>query len=357
VFSKILLALVVAASAFAPALGQNAPPAGDAVWPYLAAMQPSQRLDVMAREAKREAQLSIYSAIGIDRAKPFIDIFKQKYPGIEVSLVRMTTNELATRLQTEARVGRTQADLMISSSDWLELVSSALAPYETTAWADLDPRFRHGGVAQGWTAIDFDSLVEVIAWRTDRVSSQDAPKTLDQLGQPKWKGRVGMPKVREQFLDAMITLYGDKTAMQKVDALAALNNRAYASIAATAEALGAGEVDMAWGVSGARAERLKASGAPVAYVIQDPPMTLNETMAVVKLGQHPYAAALFLDLMSQASTMEATDKIEPGRTFGNIKGKYAIPLSSIPNLFVYRPIPPARYRELNRIVEDKFLRN
>ena len=66
-FSKTLLALVVAASLFGPALAQNAPPGGDAVWPYLAAMQSPQRLDVMIREAKREGQLSIYSAIGIDR--------------------------------------------------------------------------------------------------------------------------------------------------------------------------------------------------------------------------------------------------------------------------------------------------
>src|SRR5262249_9163469 len=158
-----------------------------------------------------------------DRAKAFIDLFKAKYPGIEVTTTRMSVGEATTRLQTEARAGRGQADFFISSSDQLDLVGPTLAPYETTAWADIDPKFKHGSMKAGWTALDSDSLVEAIAWRTDRVASKDAPKTLDQLANPKWKGRVGMNSVREQFIDAMIQIYGEKAAMQKIDALAALN--------------------------------------------------------------------------------------------------------------------------------------
>ena len=198
-------------------------------------------------------------------------------------------------------------------------------------------------------------LIEVIAWRTDRVQAAEAPKTLDELAQSKWKGRAGTVKVREPFVDAYIEFYGEKAAMEKIDALAALDNRIYPSIAALSEGLGAGEIDVAWGISGARAARLKESGRPVDFVFQQPPMTLNETMAVGRLTKHPYASALLMEFVTDVKTMEASDKIEKGRVFGHTKGNFTIPLAK--DMFVYRELPDARYKELNRIVERKFIRD
>jgi iron(III) transport system substrate-binding protein len=337
------------------ASAQPAPQEGDAVWKYLATLPKVERLAALKREAAREGSLVIYSAIGQDRASVFLDLFKKENPEVKIEFLRMTTNELAQKVMTEFRASRTNLDLMMSSSDWLGLLHDALAPYQTTTWTDLDPRFRHGGVSDGWTAVDFDSLIEVIAWRTDRIAAGDAPKTLDQLADPKWKGRTGTTKVREQFLDALIELNGEPAALAKLDGLAALGNRIYPSIAGLSEGLGAGEIDIAWGLSGARAARLKQAGAPVDFVFQDPPMTLNETMAAGRLAKHPYAAALLMEFVTDVATMEASDKIEPGRVFGDTKGTFAIPLA--PKIFVYRELPPDRYKELNRIVERKLIRN
>jgi iron(III) transport system substrate-binding protein len=355
---RALIGAAVLAMAMAgpPAAAADAAPQdGAAAWEYLAKLPAAERLAVLKREAAREGALVIYSAIGLDRASVFLDMFKQENPAIRVEFSRMTTNELAQKVTTEFRAKRTNLDLMISSSDWLGLLNAALAPYQTTTWNDLDPRFRHGSVADGWTAIDFDTLIEVIAWRTDRVPAAEAPRTLDALAQAKWKGRVGTTKVREQFLDAAISLYGEKAATEKFDALAALDNRIYPSIAGLSEGLGAGEIDIAWGLSGARAARLKQAGAPVDFVVQDPPMSLNETMAAGKLATHPYAAALLMEFVTSVKAMEASDKIEPGRAFGSLSGKFTIPLT--PANFVYRELPPDKYRELNRIVERKLIRS
>jgi iron(III) transport system substrate-binding protein len=347
-----LLALVLLALGL-PVQAQ--PREGPAVWQYLDGLPAAQRLEVLKKEAAREGALVIYSAIGLDRAKVWLDPFKAENPGIKVEYLRMTTNEAAQKVLTEHRAGRTNMDLFMSSSDWLGLVKDALAPYQPTTWDELDPRFRHGSAKEGWTAVDFDSLIEVIAWRTDRIPSAQAPKTLDELADPKWKGHTGTVKVREPFVDAMHKIYGDKAATEKIDRLAALGSRVYPSIAALSEGLGAGEVDIAWGISGARAARLKATGLPVDFVQQEPPMTLNETMAVGALAAHPYAAALLMEYVTRASTMEASDKVEPGRVFGNTRGRFTIPLAR--NVFVYPAIPPAQFKELNRIVERKFIRS
>ena len=334
---------------------QAQPKEGAAVWTYLASLPAAQRMEVLKREAAREGSVVIYSAIGLDRAKIWLDPFTKENPGIKVDYLRMTTNEAAQKALTEYRAGRTNMDVFMSSSDWLGLVKDALAPYQPTTWNDLDPRFRHGSMQDGWTAVDFDSLIEVIAWRTDRVPSAQAPKTLDQLADPKWKGRTGTVKVREPFVFAMNSIYGEKVATEKIDRLAALDSRVFPSIAALSEGLGAGEIDIAWGISGARAARLKASGVPVDFVQQEPPMTLNETMAAGRLAKNPYAAALVMEYVTNVRTMEASDKAEPGRVFGNTKGTFTIPLAA--NVFVYPEIPPEQFKELNRIVERKFIRS
>jgi iron(III) transport system substrate-binding protein len=343
---------IVALAAGAAAHAQ--PREAAAVWPYLASLPAAQRMEILKREAAREGALVIYSAIGLDRAKVWLDPFTKEHPDVKVEYLRMTTNELAQKTITEHRANRTSMDVFMSSSDWLGLVKDALAPYQPTTWNDFDPRFRHGGVKEGWTAIDFDSLIEVIAWRTDRIPSAQAPKSLDALMDAKWKGRAGTVRVREPFIDAMIKIYGEKVAMEKIDRLAALESRVFPSIAALSEGLGAGEIDIAWGISGARAARLKASGVPVDFVQQDPPMTLNETMAAGRLAKNPYAAALLMEYVTDVKTMEASDKVEPGRVFGHTKGKFTIPLAS--DVFVYPAIPPEQFKQLNRLVERKFIR-
>jgi len=357
-FDRILMAAAMTAAlgAASPSIAQDVPTDPAKVWSYLNSLAPTERMDVIEREARREGKLVIYAAMGTDRARVFLDMFEKRYPGIDVEFNRMSTSELPQKLMLEYRTGRSTADVAMTSSEWLGVLSEALGPYVPTSWNDLHPKFRHGGIEQGWAAADHDSLIEVIGWRTDRVSADEAPKSLDELSDPKWHGRVGTTRAREQFVDAYIARYGRDEAMAKIDRLAALDNRIFPSIAGLAEALGAGEIDVAWGVSGTRVARLKAAGAPVDFVLQSPAMTLNETIAVTRLASHPYAAALLMEFLLDPATMEASDKIEPGRLFGNTKGTYTIPATVFEDLTIYRSIPQDEFRDLNRIVEQKFIR-
>lgn len=357
-FRSLLAAAAAAVSLCGQALAQEAPRDLLEVWPYLNSLPAAERLEVLEREATREGRLVIYAAMGTDRARVFLDLFEERYPGIAVEFNRMSTSELPQKLMLEVRTGRSSVDLVMTSSEWLGVLSDGLAPYVPTVWDDLHPAFRHGGVEEGWAAADHDSLIEAIAWRTDRVDAAEAPASLDELSDPKWRGRVGTTRAREQFLDGYINLYGEEEAMEKIDRLAELNNRIFPSIAGLAEALGAGEVDLAWGVSAARVERLKGVGAPVDYVLQQPAMTLNETVAVARLANNPYAAALLMEFLLDHETMEASDVIEPGRLFGNLKGSFTIPqwILTAEDLTVYRAIPEDEFRTLNRIVEQKFVR-
>ncbi|MGD9846779.1 MAG: hypothetical protein AB7U47_15470 [Variibacter sp.] len=178
-------AVFMAFAATVPATAQQqAPREGDAVWAYLKSLPAAERLETIKRESAREGQLTIYGAIAIERAQILLDLFKKDYPDVKAEFVRLTTTDLPQRITVEFRAGRTNADAAIITSDRLEIMSTAVGPYQPTTWDDFDPRFRHGGGDAGWAAIDYELLVEAIAWRTDRIKSDEAPKSLVQLSEP-----------------------------------------------------------------------------------------------------------------------------------------------------------------------------
>ena len=63
-----------------------------------------------------------------------------------------------------------------------------------------------------------------------------------------------------------------------------------------------------------------------------------------------------MEYLTEASTLEALDKVEPGRMFGNTKGTYAIDFRKYPSLRLYQPITKERFAELDKIVQDLFIR-
>lgn len=343
------------------ALGSSAglaqdPPTGDELWPYLGGLDREARMALLAERAASEGSVIIYGTLGIDRAQLFIDPFQAQYPDVKIEFVRQTTGEISQRLLAEQQAGVPGADIVICSPALLDLIKGALAPYEPTTWTEFDPAFLRGSAADGWTSIDYEVLPYVIAWRTDRVTDAEAPKSFDALMDPKWAGRTGTVVALEPTVDGFIQIYGEEEGMKKVEALAALQNRTYESIGALNSALASGEVDVAWHLGGYRAGPLKASGAPVDYVFEDPTFAVTDSISIARGAPHPYAAALFMEFMTSADTLEAMDKLEPGRLFGNLQGTYTNQISDFPSLYVFTPLDEARFAELNRIVEDLFVR-
>ena len=328
------------------------------VWQSLSKLSPSERKVVIEPEARREGTLVLYGATGLDRAQFWIAEFNKRYPDIKVEFVRLQAAELYQKIATERRTGQLRADLVITTITYLDLLKDvgALAPYETSEWKDFDPRFRMGGADKGWTAVVYEIFPHAIAWRTDRVSSADAPKRTADLTDAKWRGRMGTTKHMEDFLGGTLTKLGPDKGMDLIKGLAAQRNRLYQSHAALSDALAAGEVDVAWGLIAARAIELAGKGAPVAYTLSDPQLAEGNTLSIGRDTSKPHAAALFMDVMLSAEVLEASDRWQPGRIFGNRKGTYSIPATRTAELFIFPALSPERYKELNRLAEDLFVR-
>lgn len=326
------------------------------IWNSLNAMGKDQRLASLKEQATKDGKVVVYGTLGIDRAQAFIDLFEKQYPGIKVDFVRLTTGEVSQKVLAEQKAGRVGADVIIANPAVLELISSTIAPYEPTNWKDFDPRFRHGGGAAGWNALDYEILPYAIAWRTDRIPASEAPKTFEALYNPKWQGRMGTVTVLEPMVQGLIDVFGETKGMEKVNALASTKSRNYPSIGALSGGLASGEIDIAWNIGAYRAVELKRSGAPVDFVIEDPAFAVTDTISVTREAPRPHAAALFIEFMTTPSTLEALDKLQPGRIAGNTIGNYQYKIADFPSLYVFKPLDKANFTKLNRLVEQLFIR-
>jgi iron(III) transport system substrate-binding protein len=338
-------------------MAQTAPKEADKAWPFIAGLPPEQRQAVIEREANREGSIVIYGALGIDRAKFLVDEFNRVYPKIKVEFVRLTANDLLTKLTAEHRAHRMNADLVITTTSYMDLLKDTLAPYQQRSWADWDSRFLFGSAAKGWTGVVYELLPTTIAWRTDRgITRKTAPKTLVEMEDPKWRGRAGATTQLEEFIDSMFVTYGEAAGMEQVKRLAALDNKLIATNAALADMLGSGEVDLTWNFVAHRAYFLQKKGAPIDWVFMDPQFAQGVTISITRLTSRPYAAAAFMDHLLEAETLEKLDRLEAGRIFGNTKGKYAIALDQFPKMLIYRSLPKEEFARLNGIVQELFIR-
>ena len=341
-----------------PARTMSQPNASAAAWQALSKLPPPERRALLEREARKEGTLVLYGATGLDRAQFWIGEFNKRYPDIKVEFVRLQAAELYQKIATERRTGQLRADLVITTITYLDLLREvgALASYESSNWSDFDPRFRMGAADQGWTAVVYEVFPHAIAWRTDRISAADAPKTMADLLNAKWRGRLGTTRHMEDYLNSTLTRLGQDKGMEFVKGLAAQRSRIYQSHAALSDALAAGEIDVAWSIIAARPIELATKGAPVAHVLSDPAIAEGNTISIGRDTTRPHAAALFLDVMLSPEVLEASDRWQPGRIFGNTRGKFALSLDRTRDLYIFPALSQSRYKELNRLAEDLFVR-
>lgn len=349
--------LAVVAGMAPPAFSAEAPKDAADAWKYLHGLKGQERMAALEREAKREGELVVYGALGIDAFQRWQKLFNDRYPDIKVDFVRLSGRQVPDKVMLEHRTGRMNADAVLSDMSLMNLLNDGLAPYEPTTWSEYGPLYKQGSYQEGWTAAVVYITPTTIAWRTDRVSADEAPKSLDDLANnvEKWKGRVGATDQMERFMAALISQYGEKEAMAKVAKLADLDPKLYKSTAALAQGMGAGEFDVAFNFNYDRPAGLKKKGAPVEFALQDPTHGSGVTISATKMAPHPYAAALFVEFISSKDASEQLDKLEGGvRLFGSKNGNYM--LASPKELVPFGPISEEEFKNLNRENERLFIR-
>jgi iron(III) transport system substrate-binding protein len=166
-----------------------------------------------------------------------------------------------------------------------------------------------------------------IVYNRSSVSAADAPKSLEELLNPKYKGKIVMPDPTQhtttlQWLASLYKLMGKEKADRFIQDLGASKPFMVESFAPAAERVSTGETPLA--ISLIRYTVTYADkGAPVDYVRMGKMLSTGQYLALSKKPNHPTGAKAFIDFFLGDESMRILAKMGE---FVNRKGIY-LPLA------------------------------
>lgn len=246
-------------------------------------------------------EVVVYTSADDIYAKPVFERFTAE-TGVRVLAVYDNESGKTTGLFNRLRLerNRPQADVFWNSEicRTIELANDGLADdLGALVPADLPQRCvdPHGR----WAA--FSLRARVIVYNTDLVRAADAPRTLAELAEPKWRGQVAMANplfgTTATHMAALYATLGDTRAEAFLAALKANNLRVQPSNSAVRDVVARGDVRV--GVTDSDDAFIGLDQRlPIAIILpdQDGPgtFTIPNTVMLVKGGPHGEAARRFV---------------------------------------------------------------
>ncbi len=280
-------------------------------------------------------RLVIYSGRKEKAIKPVVDAFTQR-TGIQVDLKVGKTSGLANEIRMEK--ARPLGDLYISTeSGIVEILTKdgLLDPYQSAATKAVPADFR--SVAGTWTGIS--GRARIILYNTNLVSEKDVPKSIFELTNPKWKGKLAIAGTRERttlaWATALVALKGEAFTRDYLKGLHANDLKILTDNTEVWQGVGRGE--FAIGLTNSPNYYLaRQNNLPVGVVYPDQdaggfgtPINPN-AVAVIKGAANTEAARKFIDfvLSPAAQRILVTQDYEISLVAG-VNSSAAPPLQSI----------------------------
>lgn len=303
-----LLMLWLNATVYSPTIAYGAAAAETAgqILAKLNKLPPDQRQKVLIEKAKGEGQVSFYSSLQAQQIDPFIQLFRKRYPFINVNPYRVSGNRQVLRIQTEMNAGNHLFDVTNGSAEQAAALKKigAIDPYFSPQ-RDFFPASSKD--KDGF----FTSLYVipiVLGYNTNLVKRPDAPKTYEDLLHPRWKSNMFLDDEAYEWYAVLLKHFGRDKGLQYMRNLAKQDLRMVRGRTAQSQLLAAGERAIAIVLSGHTVLDLKARGAPLDQVILDPYFAQANDLMLARRAPHPHAAALFYDwaLSEEAQSMITT---------------------------------------------------
>ena len=251
--------------------------------------------DDLLTAAKKEGEVNLYLSTNLTDANGLIGLFKQKYPFINVNLFRADNEKLLSRILTETSAGKFNGDvILISSFEVRVLMQKKLLQKYISPQSQHYPEgfFDRDGF---WTSVY--SIPRVIAYNTKLVGIDAAPKTFEDLLQPKWKGGIGLSDSAFLWYTGFLKFYGEEKGRDYMKKLAAQKPALRDSETVITQLLAAGEFPLGLTYSH-QAATMKRRGAPIDWVrTMQPIVTGLKPIALSAKASHPNAGKLFVDLV------------------------------------------------------------
>jgi len=259
-----------------------------------AAPPPEPVTQALIDAAKKEGQVNYYTSTDLPVAEKVAKAFEAKYPGIAVRVERSGAERVFQRIGQEYASNIHAVDV-VNSSDAAHFIvwkrDGILAPYvpEDVARYPAEHRDVDGQFAS------FRVWLSIIAYNTNLVKPEDAPKSFADLLDPKWKGKIvkAHPGYSGTIMTATYQMQRD-LGWSYFEKLAKQNIMQVQSSADPPKKLDLGERAVMADGNEYNIFQLKEAGRPVepVYATEGSPLIIGPN-GIFKSSPNPNAAKLF----------------------------------------------------------------
>ena len=286
--------------------------------------------------AKKEGgRVVVYGSLENDTMDLISAAFKKK-TGLDVDYWRDAANKVTDRVTAESRAGKPQSDVVLTTTSTLRLIQkdgflakydspSAKAFPKTVTDPDLGPAYR--------------STVIGVVYHTGIVKPSEAPKSLEDLVKPQYKGKVVVPDPSQhtttaQWLASLHKIMGKEKADRFIHDLAASKPLLVPSLTPAGERITTGETPI--GIAFLKNVVFYGrSGVPLDYVRLGKFMGDGQSITLAAKGPHVNAGKAFIDYFLGEESLKIMANIGE---FVTRKG-------------IYPPLPDANKIELVDLID------
>jgi iron(III) transport system substrate-binding protein len=268
--------------------------------PVRAAAPPAEAITpALIEAAKKEGKCSFYTAMDLQFAEKLGKEFEAKFPGIAVRVERSGAERVFTRIGQEYSSNVHAVDV-VNTADQSHCIvwkrNGWLAPYlPEEVVKHYDKQYYDPDGLEVTTRI----LVSPIAYNTDLVKKEDAPKSFADLLDPKWKGKMvkAHPAYSGTIMNSTFQVARD-LGWEYLEKLAKQSILQVQSATDTPKKIALGERAVMVDGAGYLVIREKEAGKPVevVYPTEGTPLATGPS-AVFKAAPNPNAARLFFNWM------------------------------------------------------------
>jgi iron(III) transport system substrate-binding protein len=259
--------------------------------------------------AKKEGgKVVAYGSLENTAMEPITQAFEKK-TGIRVEYFRASATKAMERALAELRAGKSLFDVMVNNSGAMEIMKKErmFARYLSPAMRafpqgqldpDLGPAYRHTPIG--------------IIYNKSVIRAADAPKSLDDLLDSKYRGKLVMPDPTQhtttmQWLASLYKIMGKERAEKYIHDLGATKPVLAESFAPSAERVATGETPIA--ISLVRyVVTFAETGAPVDYVRMNRMLSTGQYLGLNQKAPRPSSGKAFIDFFLSAESMKLLAK-------------------------------------------------
>ena len=259
----------------------------------LALYQGADREKILIEGAKKEGAFTHYGSHTWYRT--MAKAFEGKYPFVKVTEYRTDGRTLIKRALEEIRAGQYIADIIATTGEQMDLMKreGVFLEHHVPEARNYPEEVKNKG-KNGFFFIGHYETYASLGFNTTLIPPAEAPKTMLDLLNPKWKGKMSIVNTTTgtrwigSTLDNFGREYLEKIAEQDVK----VQNMAGAALAGLVVS---GEVPLSPTIFDANITQAKQKGAPVDWRPLEPVVTTVAYSALTLKAPHPHAALLYLD--------------------------------------------------------------